>query len=131
MTSGSIAENDQLATTSDAGLAGLLAGADVDVETLTYGIVGGTPGGPGEVELAGTYGTLTVDTLTGAYTYTKNAAAIEALDATETDSDVFTVTVSDGDGPAVTRTYTVTVNGADDAPTLATVTSGSIAEIDQ
>ena len=41
---------------------------------------------------------------------------------------MFTVTVSDGDVPLVTQTYTVNVTGADDAPTLAPVTSGSIAE---
>ncbi len=44
---------------------------------------------------------------------------------------MFTVTVFDGDGAAVTQTYTVNVSGADDAPTLAAVTSGSIAEVDQ
>ncbi|WP_373002076.1 beta strand repeat-containing protein, partial [Sulfurimonas sp.] len=46
----------------------------------------------------------------------KNASAIEALDATETDSDVFTMTVTDGDGALVTKTYTVNVTGADDRP---------------
>ncbi|RIX31463.1 beta strand repeat-containing protein, partial [Sphingomonas edaphi] len=41
-------------------------------------------------------------------------AAIEALDAGETPSDVFTVSVSDGDGPLVTQSYTVNLTGADD-----------------
>ena len=118
-------------TTTDRVSAGTLAGADVDGETLTYGIDGGSASGVNEVSLAGTYGTLTVDTLTGAYSYAKNAAAIEALDETETDSDVFTVTVDDGDGPLVTQTYTVNVSRADDAPTLDAVTAGSIAEDDQ
>ena len=59
------------------------------------------------VSLVGTYGTLTVTKATGDYTYTKNAAAIEALDAGESGSDVFTVTVSDGDAPLGTTTYTV------------------------
>src|SRR5258705_370583 len=35
------------------------------------------------------------------------------------------VTGRDGDNGAVTQTYTVNVTGADDAPTLAAVTSGS------
>ena len=130
VTSGSIAEIDQSSATNESGLSGTLAGDDVDVETLTYGIQGGTVVS-GVSTLAGIYGTLTVDTATGAYSFTPNAAAIEALDATETDSDVFTVTVSDGDGPDVTQTYTVNVSGADDAPTLGAVASGSIAEIDQ
>ena len=42
------------------GLTGTLAGADVDVETLTYGISSGVASGVNEVSLAGTYGTLTV-----------------------------------------------------------------------
>ena len=79
----------------------------------------------------GTYGTLKVNTTTGAYEYVKDDAAIEALDDGDTPSDVFTVTVSDSDGPAVTQTYTVNLTGADDAPTLGAVTSGSIAEDDQ
>ena len=99
-TVGSIAEVDQRSSTTDSGLSGTLVGADVDVETLTYGIQGGTPSGVDEVSLAGDYGTLTVNTVTGAYSFAKNAAAIEALDDGENDSDVFTVTVSDGDGAA-------------------------------
>jgi VCBS repeat-containing protein len=130
VTSGSVAEVDQSSSTNDSGLSGTLAGTDVDVETLTYGISGGTVLA-GVATLVGDFGTLAVNTTTGAYSYTKNAAAIEALDATETDSDVFTVTVSDGDGPLVTQTYTVNVSGADDAPTLGAVTSGSVAEVDQ
>src|SRR6185295_19008533 len=43
----------------------------------------------------------------------------------------FTMTVSDGDGPTVNQTYTINLTGADDAPTLGAVTSGSIAEVDQ
>jgi len=87
------------------GLSGTLVGADVDVETLTYGIQGGTVAA-GVSTLVGTFGTLTVDTATGAYSYAKNAAAIEALDnngVAETGSDVFTVTVSDGDGATVNQ----------------------------
>ena len=45
VTSGSIAEVDSGSTTTDSGLSGTLVGPDVDVETLTYGIVGGRPGG--------------------------------------------------------------------------------------
>src|SRR2546430_9714134 len=57
--------------------------------------------------------------------YAKNPGAIEALDATESGSDVFTVTVSDGDGPTVNQTYTVNVSGADEAPPTAELQSRS------
>ena len=75
----------------------------------------------------GTYGTLTVTTATGAYSYTPDPSAIEALDAGDHKSDSFTVTVSDGDGLPVSQTYTVNITGADDAPTLAAVTAGAVA----
>ena len=117
VTSGSVTEVAQSSATTDAGLTGTLSGNDVDGDTLSYGIQGVTPVGTTATQV-GDYGTLTVDTVTGAYAYTKNAAAIEALDAGDTDSDVFTVTVSDGDGALVTQTYTVNVSGANDAPII-------------
>jgi VCBS repeat-containing protein len=114
VTSGSISEDDQASTTTDSGLSGSLSGVDIDSDTLTYGIDGGVVSGD-NVTLAGTYGTLTVNTSTGAYNYEKNSEAIEALVATETDSDRFTMTVSDGDGNLVTQSFTVNVTGADDS----------------
>jgi VCBS repeat-containing protein len=117
-TDGSIAEVDQSSTTTPLGLSGTLDGDDVDGDTLTYGIDGGTVSGDGlTVSYVGSYGTLTVTIATGAYVYTPDAAAIEALDDGETPDDTFTVTVSDGDGPAVSQTYVVNLTGADDAPT--------------
>ena len=115
VTSGSISEVRLSGSTTDSGLSGTLSGSDVDVETLTYGIQGGTSSG-GYTTLAGTYGTLSVNESTGAYTYAKNDASIEAMTDGETAIDVFTVTVSDGDDGPVTRSYSVTVKGADDAP---------------
>ena len=127
VTSGSVAEVEQSSTTTDNGLlSGTLVGADVDGETLTYGIAEVAPSA-GLSTLVGTYGTLTVTTA-GAYSYARNPGAIEALDAGESGSDSFTVTVSDGDGVPVSQTYTVNVSGADDAPTLGAVTAGAVAD---
>ena len=112
-TDGSIAEVTQSSSTTSLGLSGTLVGADIDVETLTYGIVGGTVAS-GVSTLVGTYGTLTVNTVTGAYSYAKNTAAIEALNAGQNPSDAFTVSVTDGDGALVTQTYTVNLTGAND-----------------
>jgi len=69
----------------------------------------------------GTYGTLTLDTASGEYSFLKNRAAIEALDATESGSDVFTFTVTDTDGALVSQTFTVNVTGADEAPVTPTI----------
>src|SRR5205085_863588 len=117
-------------STTSTSLSGTLISADVDVETLTYGIQGVTPVG-GVATQVSTFGTLTVNTSTGAYTFTPNAAAIEALDAGENPSVNFIVTVSDGDGPTVNQTYTINLTGADDAPTLQAVPAGSTSEIRQ
>ena len=72
----------------------------------------------------GSYGTLAVTTATGAYTFTPNAAAINALAGGVSASDVFTVTVTDGvvQSPT-TATLTVSVAGANDAPTLTSVST--------
>ncbi len=64
----------------------------------------------------GTYGTLTV-AADGTYTYTANTAAAEALDAGDSETDVFTYTVKDDDDVnSSTATLTITVNGVDDNP---------------
>jgi VCBS repeat-containing protein len=51
------------------------------------------------------------------YTYTYNDAAVEAVALGETPVDNFTMFVTDGDDANVTDTFTVTINGNNDAPT--------------
>ena len=77
------------------GLSGTLSASDPDGDTLTYGITGGTVDS-GTSTLAGTYGSLAVNTTTGAYTYTPNSSAVEALDSGDTPADSFSVTTTDG-----------------------------------
>ncbi len=94
---------------------GSLAGNDIDVgSTLSYGVAGGTVSG-GVSSLAATYGTLAVTTASGAYTYSPNAAAIDAL--TTNQSDRFSVTVSDG-ALGATASYSVNLIGSNDAALL-------------
>jgi VCBS repeat-containing protein len=73
---------------------GTLGANDVDSSSLAYGITGGTDNGNGTVIKSNQYGMLTVSTVTGAYSFVANGAAIEPL--TVAASDSFTVTVSDG-----------------------------------
>ena len=131
VTSGSVAEIELSSSTTDAGLAGTLSATDVDHgDSKTFGIDGGTDNGNGTVSLVGTYGTLTVDTTTGAYSYAKDGAAIEALAQGDTDHDTFTVTVTDGQGVSDSQTYTVDVTGANDAPAVLAALTASAAEGD-
>jgi trimeric autotransporter adhesin len=94
---------------------------DTDVDSVANGetktvsaIAGGTVG----AATAGSYGSLTLNA-DGSYTYIVNQAAVEALRlATDTVSDTFTYTVSDAGGLTSTAVLTVTITGANDAPTL-------------
>src|SRR5207244_280097 len=71
-----------------------LAASDADSgTTLTYGIQGVTPVGVLATKV-GAYGTLTVNTATGAYTYTPVDTLIENRKAGDTDD--FAITVTDG-----------------------------------
>ncbi|MBX9255285.1 DUF4114 domain-containing protein [Desmonostoc muscorum CCALA 125] len=99
-------------------ITGILVGADDDIDTkLVYDIIGGNVTGNTST-LTSTYGTLSLDTQTGAYTYTPNATAIDAL--TTNASDNFTFSVSDGSLSA-TQPFAVNITGADDTPTTTVV----------
>ena len=63
----------------------------------------------------GSYGALNVNS-DGSYSYVVNAAAVNALQAGSNPSDSFVVTVSDSKAATDTRTVTITVSGANDAP---------------
>ena len=86
--------------------------------TLTFGINGGTAGSTVidgvtyDVSKAGPYGTLYVDSTTGAYTFVPDSDAINALIAPTTTD--FTITVSDGTLSA-NQTFTIAINGTNDA----------------
>jgi len=98
---------------------------------LTFGVSGGTAGSTvlGEVTYdlssTGPYGTLYVDSATGAYTFVPDSGAINALKVPTTTS--FTVTVSDGTLSAH-QTFTIAINGANDAAIISGITAGSLIE---
>ncbi len=89
--------------------------------TGTLTVTNPNPSGGTEVvaqtDADGTYGTFTIVAASGAWTYTLNnsAPATNALAASETVTDVFTV-VAAADPGAITD-VTITITGANDAPT--------------
>ena len=101
---------------------GVLVGSDPNTgTTLTYGIVGGSTDQSlfgYDTSLTGTYGTLYVNSATGAYTFVPNADAINALSADT--NEAFTLTVSDGTN-TVAQPFEVTIYGVDDAPSFASI----------
>ncbi|WP_371056533.1 Ig-like domain-containing protein [Rhodosalinus sp. K401] len=134
------AEVTEDATTSATGnvLTGAGAGdvADTDVDasdTLVVSEVEGQAANVGAT-VSGTYGDLVLGA-GGAYSYTLGVsaaqqAAVNALGAGDAPVEMFSYRITDGEGGSDTAVLAVTVNGANDAPTLAvsplsgTVTSG-------
>ena len=96
------------------------AGDTKTVTAVSFGAVAGTLG----TALAGAHGSLVLNA-SGAFTYTVNEtdAAVQALrQSTDTLTDVFSYTMRDTAGATSTTTLTVTIHGANDAPTLAAQT---------
>ncbi|HWT12814.1 MAG TPA: Ig-like domain-containing protein [Allosphingosinicella sp.] len=117
-----VANDDTASTSEDAAVSGnvLANDTDVDGEALTVT----NPG-----TYVGAYGTLTLAS-DGSYSYAPNAAA-NGLAVGEVGQDTFTYSASDGTA-ADSATLTVTVNGANDAPTIdagGTDASGSVTEL--
>jgi|GEM_PF-855504 len=101
---------------------GTLVASDNDSGTVfNYSVDGATSNGDGTFTKVGTYGSLTINGSTGAYTYTPDSTRINGLadDATET----FTMNVSDGSGSSATQTLTIDIESVNDAPLLGGVSS--------
>jgi hypothetical protein len=94
--------------------------------TLSYGISDGTVSGS-TITKVGTYGTLSINSATGAYTYTPNNSAINALSTTATET--YTISVSDG-SLSTTTNYSMNLVGSNDLPinTIATDFHSSFTE---
>lgn len=104
--------------TSFSAISGSVKGTDPDPgTTLVYGIQGGAATGTAnQVAKTGSYGTLTLNTATGAYSFTPSAAGINPLQASA--SEDYTLTVSDGVSSASVA-LTVQINVS--YPTLAAI----------
>ncbi|WBL76898.1 VCBS domain-containing protein [Bradyrhizobium xenonodulans] len=117
---------DQFTETSGTFTASSLFGS-----TLTYGLSGGTVGttvlngATYDISQAGPYGTLYLNSTSGAYIFVPNSDAINALSAPTTTS--FIVTVSDG-GLTASQTFTIAIHGVNDTATISGNASGTAAE---
>ena len=97
--------SDSASLDSFANIGGTLSASDVDNgDSLVW-----------SGSASGSYGALTVNA-DGSYSYIVNAAAVNALQAGSNPSDSFVVTVSDSKAATDTRTVTINVSGANDAP---------------
>src|SRR5439155_536531 len=120
---------DTLADDTFADVSGTLSTVDRDVgDSATYSIDAGVAGsylaGAYDSAKAGTYGTLYLNSTSGAYKFVANDAAIEGLNAGNNPSLGFTLKVTDGGGLSDTQTLTVNISGANDKPRLEEKTTG-------
>ena len=87
----------------------------------------------GTGQSAVTWGTIALNTATGVWTFTANAAALDGLGAGQTETLALTAQVTDADGDTDTEAFTITLNGVDEAastntaPTLAGAGAGDLA----
>ena len=99
-----------------------LSASDSDGDAVTYGVLGGVSAGVNKVSATNAYGTLTVNTATGAYTFEPNDLAINQLQVGSNPGDTFTLTASDTFGATDSKALTINLTGADD---LAIIQAGN------
>jgi VCBS repeat-containing protein len=117
---------DQFTATS-----GTFHASSSNSSTLTYGIDGGTAGSrilegvTYDLSRTGPFGTLYLNSTTGAFSFVPDSGAINALTAATVTS--FTVTVSDGT-LSTSRTFPITINGVNDAAVISGTAAGTVIE---
>jgi VCBS repeat-containing protein len=118
---------DEFSATSGSFSATSFGSGAAPIFGIASGVVGPVviAGATYDVEKHGSYGILYLNSATGAYTYVPDNDAINALKAPTTDS--FTITASDGLASA-SQTFTVGINGTDDAAVVSGVAAGSVVE---
>jgi VCBS repeat-containing protein len=125
-----VSETDASTTASPiSNSTGTVSGYDPDQDSPTYSYgISGESAVSGSVSKAGTYGTLSLNTTTGAYTYVPNMTAIKPLNTGDTPVDSFNLTVSDG-SLSGSGTLNFTISGATDtepaAPVITSVIGGN------
>ena len=105
---------------SPASVAGSLLSSDLDaLDSATFSVGNGVSDSSRsgyDLKVAGTYGTLYLNSGTGAYEYLPDAQAINALTANAGEN--FTLTVTDRAGATASRVLAVNIQAANDTPTL-------------
>lgn len=98
-------------------------------DTVAYGVVGGVGDVNGNVVAVGTYGTLTLNSQSGAYTFVPNDAAIEGVNGAVVQDFTFTITATDGT-TFDAEPLRIVVNGANDIAEFDGVLAGALTEDD-
>jgi VCBS repeat-containing protein len=117
-----------------ANVAGTLATYDVDTaDTNLYSISGQTAGtfviGLTSYDLSkvGTYGTLYLESVSGAYEFVPNNIAINAR--TSNSSESFTLVTTDNNNASDNKTFTINITAANDTPLIVSVSANHIGTV--
>lgn len=105
---GAVSEDGTLTASGD------LNASDADLsDTLSWSITGDNDA---DGTVSGAYGSLSLDAVTGEWSYSLNngSAAVQNLDSDDTVTDVFDVVVSDGNGGSASQSVSINVTGEDD-----------------
>ncbi len=107
--------------------------ANGETQTVT-GVAAGVhalASGSVATSINGNYGSIVLNA-DGTYSYTvnNNHAAIQALNAGDTLSDVFTYTVTDTAGATSSNQVTITIHGTNDAPVASSIETSAVAYVE-
>ena len=99
-------------------------------DTPTYVLGGTSTLADGVYTAVGTYGSLTLDSTSGAYTYTLNTsdAVVQSLGGDDVRTETFSVQSTTADYASQVETFTVTVNGKNDPVVISSGTTASVDE---
>jgi len=108
---------------------GSLVASDPESDTLSYAVVGETAAN-NIYTVTGTYGTLTLDSTDGSYSYALNNAlsTVQALGASDSVTESFNVQVSDSISTTIAQALKFNITGVNDAPSLSVSNLTSIDE---
>ncbi|MGR5212298.1 VCBS domain-containing protein [Vibrio rotiferianus] len=67
---------------------------------------------------AGSYGSFSIDSVTGKWTYILDTTQVQQLNPNQSYQETFNVTVIDSKGEASTKPITITIDGVNDSPTI-------------
>ncbi|MFV3304436.1 VCBS domain-containing protein [Pseudomonas sp. NY15181] len=119
---------DTAADDSFADTTGTLSVSSRDGDTsFTFALAGSSATGQLDYDLkdaSSSFGTLYLNSSTGAYKFVANDAAIEALEAGNNPSAVFHVTAAADGATSASQTITINLTGAEDAPVVTAVVAG-------
>ncbi|WP_233155024.1 VCBS domain-containing protein [Candidimonas nitroreducens] len=111
--------DDGTVVPGDPTVSGSFTASDVDNDTFTWSVI----------DPDTTYGTFSVDSATGVWTYEldNTLAATQALNEGDTVELTYIVQVNDGSGGTDTRNVTITITGTNDSP-VANADTGTVKE---